>query len=206
VVVVVHLNGHPTWALIDTGSLANFMSSTLADQLKVKKIPLDKPLTIQLAIQGSRLKVNFGTKVHFSYQNVREERFFDIINLQNYDLILGTPFIFQHQVMVGLNLARVVVGSDQALPVHGEHISILESQMVKAQEENLEQTREELRQLAKPLCAKASETGLLLKTMARGCIQSLGGVSMTDSEGLWPQLICCAPHLSMVPLISDKVQ
>jgi len=47
---------------------------------------------------------------------------------------------------------------------------------------------------------------LLLKTMARGHIQSLGGVSMTDSEGLWPQLVHCAPHLSMVPLILDKVQ
>jgi len=45
----------------------------------------------------------------------------------------------------------------------------------------------------------------LLKTIAHGCIQSLRGVSMTNSEGLWPQLICCAPHLSMVPLISDKV-
>jgi len=42
--------------------------------------------------------------------------------------------------------------------------------------------------------------------MARWCIQSLRGVSMTDSEGLWPQLIHCAPHLSIVPLISDKVQ
>jgi len=29
---------------------------------------------------------------------------------------------------------------------------------------------------------------------------------MTDSEGLWPQLVRCAPHLSTVPLISDKVQ
>jgi len=48
--------------------------------------------------------------------------------------------------------------------------------------------------------------GPMLKTMARWCIQSLGGVSMTDSEGLWPQLIRCAPHLSTVPLISDKVQ
>jgi hypothetical protein len=46
----------------------------------------------------------------------------------------------------------------------------------------------------------------MLKTVARGCIQSLGGVSVTDSEGLWPQLVRCAPHLSTVPLISDKVQ
>jgi hypothetical protein len=48
--------------------------------------------------------------------------------------------------------------------------------------------------------------GLVLKTMAHRCIQSLGGVSMTDSEGLWPQLVRCAPHLSTVPLILDKVQ
>jgi len=46
---------------------------------------------------------------------------------------------------------------------------------------------------------------LVLMTMAHRVVQSLGGVSMTDSEGLWPQLVRCAPHLSMVPLISDKV-
>jgi len=45
-----------------------------------------------------------------------------------------------------------------------------------------------------------------VKDRAHGCIQSLGGVRVTNSEGLWPQLICCAPHLSTVPLISDKVQ
>jgi len=53
IVVVVHINGCPARALIDTGSLADFMSSTLADQLKIKQITLEKPLTIQLAVQGS---------------------------------------------------------------------------------------------------------------------------------------------------------
>jgi hypothetical protein len=48
--------------------------------------------------------------------------------------------------------------------------------------------------------------GLTVKDHTHRCIQSLRGVSMTGSEGLWPQLINCAPHLSMVPLISDKVQ
>ncbi|KAG2742092.1 hypothetical protein P692DRAFT_20749485, partial [Suillus brevipes Sb2] len=59
-VIVVHINGRPARALIDTGSLADFMSTSLADQLRVKKIELEKPLTIQLAVQGSRSKVNFG--------------------------------------------------------------------------------------------------------------------------------------------------
>jgi len=45
-----------------------------------------------------------------------------------------------------------------------------------------------------------------VKDHAHGCVQSLGGVRMTNSEGLWPQLVCCTPHLSTVPLISDKVQ
>jgi hypothetical protein len=45
-----------------------------------------------------------------------------------------------------------------------------------------------------------------VKDRAHRCIQSLRGVRMTNSEGLWPQLIRCAPHLSTVPLISDKVQ
>jgi hypothetical protein len=34
VVVVTHINAQPAWALIDTGSLADFMSLTTAEQLK----------------------------------------------------------------------------------------------------------------------------------------------------------------------------
>ncbi|KAG2157806.1 uncharacterized protein EDB93DRAFT_1101114 [Suillus bovinus] len=74
VVVVAHINGCLVKALIDTGSLADFMSTTLADQLCIKHIPLDKPLTIQLAVQGSRSKVNFGATAQFAYQHVKEER------------------------------------------------------------------------------------------------------------------------------------
>jgi hypothetical protein len=62
------------------------------------------------------------------------------------------------------------------------------------------------RSLASRSAHLRSNSGQVLKTAACRCIQSLEGVSMTDSEGLWPQLIRCAPHLSMVPLISDKVQ
>ena len=68
VVVVVHINGHPVRALLDTGSLADFMSSTLAEQLGVTRVELAKPLTVQLAVQGSCSKVNYGTKARLEYQ------------------------------------------------------------------------------------------------------------------------------------------
>ena len=87
VVVTVHIEGHPARALIDTGSLADFMSVTLAEQLRVKRLPLAKSLTIQLVVRGSRSKVDFGIKVRFQYQGADYDRYFDVISLKNYDLI-----------------------------------------------------------------------------------------------------------------------
>lgn len=90
-VIVVHINGHTACTLLDSGSLGDFVSTALADQLKVHKTLLKKPLPLQLAVQGSRSRVNWGTTVKFKYQSINEERYFDIANLSNYNLILGAP-------------------------------------------------------------------------------------------------------------------
>lgn len=97
-VIEVLINGHKSRALLDSGSLGDFISTTLADQLKLKQTELAKPIELHLAVQGSRSKVNYGTQSDFKYQNIRERRYFDIVNLSNYDVILGTPFLFQHKV------------------------------------------------------------------------------------------------------------
>ncbi|KAJ3963622.1 hypothetical protein EV361DRAFT_985947, partial [Lentinula raphanica] len=118
-VVVVKVNGHPARALIDTGSLGDFISTTFADQLGIEKMELTKPLPLQLAVQGSRSKINWGVKTHFQYQGISEQRYFDVANLSSYDLILGTPFLFQHKVLAGFNEPRVIIGSNESLPIQG---------------------------------------------------------------------------------------
>ncbi|THV04528.1 hypothetical protein K435DRAFT_621235, partial [Dendrothele bispora CBS 962.96] len=60
-VVVVNIAGKPVRVLLDTGSLGDFMSSALADQLKVKRITLEKPIQFHLAVQDSQSKINTGT-------------------------------------------------------------------------------------------------------------------------------------------------
>ncbi|KIJ14196.1 hypothetical protein PAXINDRAFT_163398 [Paxillus involutus ATCC 200175] len=160
VVIVVNINKRPARALVDTGSLSDFMSSTLAEQLHLPCIELSKPLSVQLAIQGSRSKVHFSTKVLFEYQWIKTEQYFNIINLQNNDLILGTPFLFQHQVMVGFNESKVVVGSDLALPIRGTQVQLLESRAADILKDHLDAARKHLQALAKPLCVKASKMGL----------------------------------------------
>lgn len=127
IIVVVHIEGQPARALIDTGSLADFMSLNFAEQLRIPKIQLKKPITIQLAVQGSRSKVNFGVNAWIQYQGTDYKRYFDVINLQHYDVILGTPFLFQHRMMIGFNSPRVVLGSMIPVPIKGTQVSVLES-------------------------------------------------------------------------------
>ena len=71
--IVVSINGHWACALVDLGSLGDFMASTLADQLQVRRTPLHTPLSVQLAAQGSCTKVNYGTTVRFQYQTINED-------------------------------------------------------------------------------------------------------------------------------------
>lgn len=136
------------------------MSTTLADQLKVKKIPLEKPLPVQLAVQGSRTRANYGTKVNLQYQGINSDRYFDIINLDGYDLILGTPFMYQHKVSIGLNDPRVVVSSPEPLPMIGENVAILTSRAIDVLEEHLEAARQELWTYSADICKKAMDTAL----------------------------------------------
>jgi hypothetical protein len=102
IVIVVKINGHPARELVDSGSLEDFMSSALAEQLHVEKDEFAAPVMVQLAVQGFHLKLNYNAKVQFEYQLINEKRNFDVINLSNYDLILGTPSLYQHQVSIGL--------------------------------------------------------------------------------------------------------
>ena len=127
VVVIIHANGQPACALVNTRSLADFMSLNLAEQLKLKRIWLEKPLPIQLAIQGSQSKVNFGISVCFQYQGADYQCYFNVINLQNYDMILRMPFLYQHQALVGLNSSRLVMGSKEPREMKGPQVSVLES-------------------------------------------------------------------------------
>ena len=136
------------------------MAGALADQLQVRRTPLQTPLSVQLAAQGSRTKVNYGTTARFQYQMIDEDRYFDIMNLSNYDLILGTAWMYQHSVTIGLNPPRIIIGSETSLPIQGGGTLKLASRSMQVVEDEVAATRALLIEYAKPLCRKASESPL----------------------------------------------
>lgn len=161
-VIEVLINGHKSCALLDSGSLGDFISTTLADQLKLKQTELAKPIELHLAVQGSRSKVNYGTQSDFKYQNIKERRYFDIVNLSNYDVILGTPFLFQHKVSFGLNEEHIIIGSDKSVPIRGENVARIDARAVEIAEEQMGRVREHLFEYASLLFVDAAKTPLPL--------------------------------------------
>ncbi|KAL1937201.1 hypothetical protein VTO73DRAFT_14474 [Trametes versicolor] len=133
------------------------MSAKFAHQLNIKGHELEKPLPVQLAVQGSRAKVNYGCKADVVYQTIRERRYFDIMNILNYDLILGTPFLAQHQMVLGFNPSKVVVGSAETTSVPVARARIIESRAADVLEGELDRVREALRSYAAPTCRDASD-------------------------------------------------
>jgi hypothetical protein len=152
IVIQVQVNGHPAQALVDSGSLGDFMSSTLADQLRVKRKTLDAPLGLQLAVQGSQSKINTTTEARLQYQGINSTRHFNIINLNSYDIILGTPWLYQHKVCIGLNPSQIIVGCGHLEPIHKGQDTKLMVYALSTDEQWVETARAVLHQHAELLC------------------------------------------------------
>ena len=127
IVIEIKVNSQPIRALLDTGSMADFISTTIVDQLWLPKDVYKKPLPVQLMVHGSRSKINCGTTVNVQYQMINCDWTFDVINLDNYDTILGTPFMYQHQVAIGFNPSCVIVGSSKPTEMKGPEVMTISS-------------------------------------------------------------------------------
>jgi hypothetical protein len=104
--------------------------------------------------------VNWGVRAELKYQRIKGQRYFDVANISNYDLILGTPWLFQHRVTVGLNPACVIIGSDDPLPIQGDDVMKIASQAVELLEENLDRARVVLIEYGRDLCKEMDKTDL----------------------------------------------
>ncbi|KAJ6521848.1 hypothetical protein B0H19DRAFT_1009036, partial [Mycena capillaripes] len=112
-VIVVDVNGEPVRALVDSGSLGDLVSSSLADQLRLKPTELEEPITLQLAVQGSRFKINHSVRVKLSYQDIVEERNFLVAKVCDIRIHLYAKYR-----SIGLNSSPFAFRSGQMKPTH----------------------------------------------------------------------------------------
>ena len=53
-----------------------------------------------MAVTGSKSVINYGTNATIKYEGKELKEYFDIINIDYYDAILGIPFLRKHEVII----------------------------------------------------------------------------------------------------------
>ncbi|CAA7257324.1 unnamed protein product [Cyclocybe aegerita] len=154
------LGGHQVRALVDSGSQGDFISTTLVDQLQLRKEELPDPLKLQLAVQGSRSVIKYRVSARFQYESIDTSHTFDVINLNNYDMILGTPWLYQHRVSIGFNPGHCSIGSSEPMPIRAGPEDKPLVRTLQPVDDVVEKVCEELRARAEPLCRGVEDTEL----------------------------------------------
>ena len=81
-------------------------------------IKLEQPIGLQLTCVGSKSTINYGAKSTITFGNARVEEYFDIANIDYYDIILGTPFLRRLNIMLDFTSPGVICMGTTVVPRH----------------------------------------------------------------------------------------
>ena len=123
-----------------------------------------------MAVSGSRSSINYSTNVNLSYQTIAEKQRFDVINLESYDMILRSPFLFQHRVTMCMNPPGVHIGSAVAEEMRRELVTTIVSCATELLEDELEKFWEILRGESQDSCLTAASTPLPPLRVINHCV------------------------------------
>ena len=79
---------------------------------------LANPIGLQLGCVGSRSKVNFGLRTDVSIGPTVVDTYFDVVNIDHYEVILGCPFMIMNNVSMDFGAGTVRFGAGNPVPAH----------------------------------------------------------------------------------------
>ena len=94
------INGHKAHVLLDSGSTLDLVSASFAKVHKLDVFQLKNLIQLQMATSRSHSTIACGAKAELQIGDHREGRYFDIVNLDRYQVILGTLFLKQHGILL----------------------------------------------------------------------------------------------------------
>jgi hypothetical protein len=79
---------------------------------KIAQIPVDElqdPHILQLGTVGSRSEIKYGADVNIDIGGEKMSIYVDIANFNQYEMIIGTPFMRQNQVVLDFKNDEVLI-------------------------------------------------------------------------------------------------
>ncbi|KAF8223506.1 hypothetical protein L208DRAFT_1316462, partial [Tricholoma matsutake] len=86
--------------LLDSGCTSDSISPEFAMSANLKAHKLEEPVPLQLGTIGSRSKINFGLFTDFEIGEIKNTHYFNVVNIDRYDAILGTMFMRKHGIVL----------------------------------------------------------------------------------------------------------
>lgn len=82
---------------------------------KIKPIKLENPVGLQLVLIGSQGRINFRVNAPVEVGPGFRNHYFDIVNIEKYDVIIGSPYMHKHGLVLDFKHNCVQIG-DTELP------------------------------------------------------------------------------------------
>ncbi|KAL1937390.1 hypothetical protein VTO73DRAFT_13796 [Trametes versicolor] len=112
---LINVNGIMAYTLFDSGSTTDSLSPEFSHISRAKPVKLSEQVVLQLGCSGSRSKISYGTWVPIQFGPIAETMYFDIVNLDRYDCVIGTPFMNAHGIKLDFE-QRAIIVKGQACP------------------------------------------------------------------------------------------
>uniref|UniRef100_A0A8H8CD88 CCHC-type domain-containing protein n=1 Tax=Psilocybe cubensis TaxID=181762 RepID=A0A8H8CD88_PSICU len=106
-VTYVNVAGMDAWTLWDSGSTTSGLTPSFAQIADISVDTLIDPHILQLGTTGSRSSIKYGADVQVNIGNTSTSTYLDIINIDRYDMIIGTPFMRKHKVILDFDKSVV---------------------------------------------------------------------------------------------------
>ncbi|KAG5332067.1 hypothetical protein C0989_007261 [Termitomyces sp. Mn162] len=113
----VELNGYRAWTLWDSGSTTSGITPLFVHVAGICVASLATSITLQLGMIGSCSIVNYGARVTMKVPGKIHNVYVDIANFDHYNMIVETPFMRTHKVLLDFANDQVVIDG-RATPAH----------------------------------------------------------------------------------------
>jgi hypothetical protein len=103
------LHNLEAFVLLNSGCMSDLVSPEFTMFANLKAHELEEPVPLQLGTVGSHSKINFGLFTDFEISKTKDNHYFDIINIDRYDVILSTVFMRKHGITLDFKRDEVWV-------------------------------------------------------------------------------------------------
>lgn len=107
--LLVKVNGVEAYTLLDSGSNTDAISQEFLAAARIPTFDLANPMALQLGVKSSRAQITRGARVSLDGAGLKTaNHYVDIVNIDKYDMILGTPALAEFGIVLDVEHRRII--------------------------------------------------------------------------------------------------